>query len=268
MGRKIVGQTGASVEMTLRRIADENLKSCVPLYWHDGALGWPKEVRGASAFALRLPQRVVGVTAAHVVQQYRQARCETSTLVCQLGVLPFDLERAIIDIDEKADIATFALSDQELTFLRVIPLDGLTDAALSVEEDDLIFLLGYPELTRKIKPDLTGSIEAYGAFEIVRSVTDREILVVFQPEYANPVAGMGAVPTLKLNLSGCSGGPAIHYGKPGRTTPGVPVGLLANAPKDDAGEGAVQAFDMIRIRRINCIRSDGSIERAIEGWLP
>ena len=58
------------------------------------------------------------VTAAHVVRQFQRAKAETASLVCQLHVMPFDLESAIIDINETLDIATFAISEPDLRASR------------------------------------------------------------------------------------------------------------------------------------------------------
>jgi hypothetical protein len=80
-------------------VANFTLRVSTPLYWHDRLARFPKKLIGATCFVLRFDERLVGVTAAHVVDQYEQARGQVPTLVCQLRLAPFALHDAIIDID-------------------------------------------------------------------------------------------------------------------------------------------------------------------------
>src|SRR5260221_426966 len=75
-----------------------------PICWHDNGKPFPKDVTGASCFFLRFSTGYVGVTAAHVVREYQRARTATASLVCQLHLMPFNLEGALIDIDDTLDI--------------------------------------------------------------------------------------------------------------------------------------------------------------------
>jgi hypothetical protein len=68
----------------LLAIQDFLIKSCKVIYWHDRNWPPPKPLRGGSCFVLRFPHRLVGVTARHVVQAYREAKPQIATLVCQL----------------------------------------------------------------------------------------------------------------------------------------------------------------------------------------
>src|SRR6266481_2016179 len=82
-----------------------------------------KEVCGASCFMVRFPERLIMVTADHVFAKYQEDLEQTSSLVCQLGVMPFDLNDALIDRDRDLDIATFAISETQLAQIPGIPLD-------------------------------------------------------------------------------------------------------------------------------------------------
>lgn len=243
------------------------LKFCRPIYWHDNAKPFPKEVTGASCFFIRFSTIYVGVTAAHVVREYQRAKAITPTLVCQLYLMPFNLEGALIDIDDAIDIATFSISECEIQATSTVPFD----VALSwppqevVKQGAAVQLVGYPENIRAINSiDRSAIFQAWGALDFVEDFNDSEILMVYDPKRS---IGAPTPPPLGYNMSGCSGGPAIIH----ETRAGLhrwhPVGLIVAGPK--SSEGATAEFDMIRIRRIDCIEPTGQIRRAIEtGWLP
>jgi hypothetical protein len=55
----------------LIQVSNFTLRACLPLYWHDRWIPFPKDMRGGSCFILRFGERLVGITAAHVLQAYR-----------------------------------------------------------------------------------------------------------------------------------------------------------------------------------------------------
>ena len=92
-------------------ISNFTLRVCTPIYWHDRRRPFPKDVQGASCFFLRFDERTVGITADHVVDAYHTARAQSPTIVCQVRLAEFDLDAALIDRDQRLDLATFAMSD-------------------------------------------------------------------------------------------------------------------------------------------------------------
>lgn len=248
-------------------IASAGLRYARPIFWHDNNKPFPKEVTGASCFFLRSSTTYIGVTAAHVVREYQKTRAATQSLVCQLHLMPFNLEGALIDIDDTVDIATFSISERGLKATLSDPLD----VSLSwppkgvVKRDASIQLVGYPENIRIINPaDRSAVFQAWGALDLVEDFTDSEILIVYDPKR---VIGTPTLPPLGYNMSGCSGGPAIIHETRGGLHLWHPVGLIVGGPK--SGEGDAAEFDMIRIRRIDCIEPTGHIRRATDtGWLP
>jgi hypothetical protein len=110
---------------------------------------------------------------------------------------------------------------------------------------------------------------ALGMLTTVDHITDREIVVIYDPAQApmEPLSGLAPAPPPRLNISGCSGGPAILHGMRRGLHRWFPVGAIVGG-SGTASEGAAREFDLIRIRRIDCIRPDGKIERRSAGWLP
>src|SRR5260370_29688997 len=104
-------------------MSDFTLEVCVPLYWHDRLLPWPKPVTGASSFILRFAEQLIVVTAAHVFRIYEAQLKQNGALICQLRLLPYDLANALIDITDDLDIATFRLSEAELAQIPGVPVD-------------------------------------------------------------------------------------------------------------------------------------------------
>jgi hypothetical protein len=184
----------------------------------------------ASCFVLRFADRLVGVTAAHVVREFQKAKATTPSIVCQLHLMPFDLEAALINIDDGLDVATFAISERQLktTLTDALdvssrwPLDGV------VTRDASIQLIGYPENIRVIDAvERSAVFNAWGALDFIE------------------------VPR----------NPPVRYPHL------APSRALVGGPK--FGEGDAAEFDIIRIRRIDCIQPDGHIQRdADTGWLP
>ena len=238
-----------------------------PICWHDDDKPFPKDVTGASCFFLRFSTANIGVTAAHVVRQYQRARTAIPSLICQLHLMPFNLEGALIDTDDTLDIATFSISEPELKATLSDPFDVSSSwpAKEVVKRDAAIQLVGYPENIRIINSeDRSAVFQAWGALDFVEDFTDSEILLVYDPKRA---IGAPTPPPLGYNMSGCSGGPAIVHVTSGGLHLWHPVGLITSGPK--LGEGDAAEFDMIRVRRIDCIEPTGHIRRAADaGWLP
>lgn len=249
-------------------IAAAGLRYARPICWHDNDKTFPKEIVGASCFVLRFATGLVGVTAAHVVREFQRAKATTRSLVCQLRLMSFDLDGALIDIDDSLDIATFAIAEWQLkkTLTDAFdvsarwPLDGI------VKPDASIQLIGYPENIRLINSvEKSAIFNAWGALDFIQDFNEREIILTYEPER---VLGAPTKPPLGYNMSGCSGGPAIvHELRASNLHVWYPVGLIVGGPK--FGEGDAAEFDIIRVRRIDCIQPSGRILRESDGgWLP
>jgi hypothetical protein len=242
-------------EEFLNNVATTTLEFCMPLYWHDRNLRWPKPVTGASSFVLKFADRLVVVTAAHVFRTYEKQLKKNSNLVCQLRLLPFDLPKRLIDIDDDLDIATFLLAEDELPGFAVDcryrwpPPEPQCGRGLS--------LAGFPELIREIYSDGSGLFQAYGALPAVEAVSDRQIITTYDPARDQALVEEVPAPPLGFNMSGCSGGivllPEIEGGKCRVHA----VGLIAGGSRPDKDRGT----DTILIRRIHRILTDGVLDR-------
>jgi hypothetical protein len=239
-----------------------------PIWWYD----WQQPfealtITGASCFVLKFKTRYVGVTAAHVFNQLFATRRHTASLDIRLQLTPLNLLNAVIDTNDDIDIATFALSKQQVRDSGVQPFDVSLrwPSDLPIERGMPIHLVGLPEVLRFI--DYAGGAvnsHAYQALGLVEHVTDRDIFTIYDPEQSR---GSPALPPLGFSMSGCSGGPAVLHHMRNGIHRMYPVGLIVGGSLGQ-GEGAAASFDLIRIRRTDWIAEDGSIRCPDIGWLP
>src|SRR5687768_11297914 len=81
----------------------------VALWWVIREADGSYRARNGSAFFLDAGQGVFGVTANHVLEEWRNDRQNRKVVALQLGGLPFELEgrHAVIGAHKEIDIATF-----------------------------------------------------------------------------------------------------------------------------------------------------------------
>jgi len=261
----------SDAERLSRQVASLLLKVARPLVWHDRVGGWPKQLHNGTCFFLRFERTIVGVTANHVIDLFESAVATNPYTVCQLSdLLGFDLLAAIIARDPRRDIATFEVPEPALDRIGATPLDCRGDwPPPEPQPGQVLSVCGFPELMRIAGPYLAVEFGVWGAHPAVQGVTRDEILITFDPIIAEPET-WAAFPLVGSNLSGCSGGPAIMHTDLNGLHRWFPVALIAGGPREEEKQGAAGEFDMIRLRRIDSIRSDGSIEQLAEdtGWLP
>ena len=172
-----------------REISTFTLRVCTPIYWHDRGQPFPKDMQGASCFFLRFEERVVGITADHVVDAYYAACAQTPALVCQVRLAPFDLDAALIDRDRGLDLATFAVSEADIRAIDAVPIDCRGNwPPPTPDRMRAASLAGFPEIMRIVRPDRSAEFNAYGALPTVEDVTDSQIIFTYDRERCEAVA--------------------------------------------------------------------------------
>jgi hypothetical protein len=234
-----------------KEIADFTLRICTPIYWHDRTLPFPKELRGGSCFFLRFGAGLVGVTANHVLEIYRAKLKQTPNVVCQLRLMPFALNDAVIDSDDELDLATFGVSEDELTRIQGTALDCRGQwPPPHPERMRAVGLAGFPEVIREINlKDHSAQFVASGALSAIEDFNEREVLVSCDPSRDQPLIRDIDPPPLGINMSGCSGGPALMHGDKNGLHRWLPVGIIVKGSRSDATDEA-RTFDYIRVRRL------------------
>jgi hypothetical protein len=254
----------------LTEVSNFTLRVCTPIYWHDRRLPFPKEMRGGSCFTLRFGERLFGVTAAHVLQAYRDAREQNAATVCQLRLMEFAFHDVVIDSDVALDIATFSVSEDQLKAINGTAIDCTGQWPPPVPARmRAVSLAGFPEVLRITHPDRSAEFNAYGGLSAIEDFSEREVLLTFDPKREQSLSGL-PLPPLGFNMSGCSGGPALIHGSRNGLHRWFPLGIIVCGSNRDSmnNRGDADAFDTIRVRRIHFVREDGTINHPTSGWLP
>jgi hypothetical protein len=243
------------------------VKSCKVIYWHDPRAPFPKPLRGGCCFFLRFQNNLVGVTADHVVDLFRKEKVRVPTLVCQLWNIAFELSDRIIDQDSALDIATFEISERELSQIGGYEIDCRSLwPPPTPQKGDIISIAGFPELERQVYANHSADFRSYVGMTVVDDINDREILTTYEPNRDHDLSGVAGLPPLGLNLSGCSGGPVLAHSNQNGLSRWNAVGLIVRGPGESHGEAS--QFDLIRIRRVHFVGEDGKLNKPDQGWLP
>ena len=250
------------------------MKVARPLVWHDARQSWPKRLLGGSCFILRFDAGLIGVTAEHVIKAFEKTQIEGTSTVCLLRTVLFDLTGRIIDRDPDLDIATFAVTENELVKSEAIEVDCRSAWPPPVPDIGReLSLAGFPEEFKKDYSYHRFEFHAYVSLSRVEDITDRDIIATFEPSRDFRVRAAPEFPDLGANLSACSGGPVLMHAERKGLHRWFPVGLIVGGPKDatrehDVPTDAAREFDIFRFRRIHFVNPDGSINHPNIGWLP
>ncbi len=239
-----------------------------PLIWHDVREFWPKRLLGGTCFILRFDAALIGVTAEHVIDKFeKEAKKPGTKIVCLLRTIPFDLTDAIVDRAAALDIATFSVTEDQLIGSEAVAIDCRPRwPPPEPERGTALSLAGFPEELKKASSYSSVEFRAYVNQLFVEDVTEREIIATYEPQRDIRVRAAPEFSDLGANLSGCSGGPALMHVEHNGCHRWFPAGIIVGG--GERPDGAMTEFDIIRIRRINVIRQDGTINRPSAGWLP
>jgi hypothetical protein len=239
-----------------------------PLLWHDLKEPWPKRLTGGSCFALRFDAGIIGITADHVVNAYEQAQRQMREPICLLRTVRLNLMEALIDRDAQLDLATFRLTEAELSESGALVIDCREEWPPPIPDRGReISFGGYPEELKKVYA--ADRVEFRFAVHLahIQDVTDRTIVATYDPARDTRVRAAPEMPNLGANWSGCSGGPVLmHVERAGRHR-FFAIGAIVDGPGKSA-EGALGDFDRFLFRRVHCVNLDGTLKNADVGWLP
>jgi hypothetical protein len=174
-----------------------------PIYWYHQA-GGGLAVRNGSIFFLDCGQGCFGITAAHVMEGYRQDAVAHPELICQIGHdLIVNLEERLIDLDSEIDIATIRISADEVARLgkTIYTGAGKTWPPKPPAKDRGIIFAGFPGRERLFP---TRKAIIFGVFSlggIANSVSDRDVCYQIERSELIDVLGRGVMPE-------CAGRPA------------------------------------------------------------
>lgn len=189
-----------------------------PLLWHDLKTAWPKRLAGDNCFILRFDSGLIGITANHVIKAYEHAQDQMREAICLLRTVRLNLPEALIDRDAQLDLATFRVSEAELTASEALAIDCRHEWPPPIPDRGREISFGcYPE---ELKKEYAAErVEFRFAVHLahIQDITVRNIIATYDPARDRRVLAAAEIPELGVNWSGCSGGPVLmHVERAGR----------------------------------------------------
>jgi hypothetical protein len=197
-----------------KALADFTLKVATPIAWHDRKQGWPKRIYGGTCCFLRFANGIIGVTANHVLEALQKAIADNANTVCQLRTSkPIDLPTLIIDRSPELDIATFGVSEELVKAIGATVLDCTGDwPPPEPVVGRAVTYCGFPEAELATPEPGVAAAFACGGVAMIDAVTDRDLIVTYDPARDEEAPWAPWKQPLGYNMSGCSGGPVLSHG--------------------------------------------------------
>jgi hypothetical protein len=219
---------------------------CTPIFWYENKAN-SSILNNGTVTIVRTPDRLLGVTAAHIVNSYFE-QSKNLNIKLQIGeeVVP-DLEKRIIAISDELDLATIHLEPSALD-KQIIPLSWPPKIP---QEGRGIMLAGYPGKER-LEEKRTCNFGSFTAIGIARTVTNDQITFLVEREFVVPSKDIADLPR-NYDLGGISGGPVISWFETKSFIASYHfAGIVSEASSD---------YENIIAKRADFIEPDGSIKK-------
>ena len=238
-----------------------------PLWWAIRQADGAYIAKNGSAFLLNTGNCVFGVTAYHVIEEWRHDRSQHDEVHCFLGGNGWSCrfkEDWLIDGDPDIDIATFEITPERIALIKCAVLTGLQRSwpPAAPKREERIYYGGFPGSGR-VWPSPLSEIR----FRVVvssgaaSSVSELDISTQIDLESLHPILGQG-VPPEDFNYGGMSGGVML-------TVVETPLhsltlaGVIHEGPNPSRDpEQAIAGLNIIKARRAHFILPDGRLDRA------
>jgi hypothetical protein len=240
---------------------------CVPLAWRESTGQGPIVNRNGTTFFLNTGERVMGVTAAHVIDGYQNTMADAKgplTLTSNGESIHLDLDSRMIDSHPGIDIATFVVSEDEVRRLGHLVLTGgqkTWPPSLPMENCGIVYC-GFPGVgTREIPGALSyGAVRASG---LATQVNEKDISS--QMERAglipSPTSALG-IPPENFDFGGISGAPMLTLVQYRGLRYWMLGGVIYQGPNTSGNSNqAIAGLEIIRARPAHFILADGTLDR-------
>jgi len=239
-----------------------------PLFWVIRRNDGTKVPRNGSAFFLNTGQKSFGVTAAHVLEGWCEDKNREDVEVLQLGNdLPFDdLESRLIHFHRDIDIATFDISESEVSSIGKTILTGnnKTWPPPPPMERKGVYISGFPGVETIGSAQDEISFGAASGSGIAHSISDLDVSSLMEREHLIGVLGEG-IPPENFNFSGMSGGPMITAVEHNGIRSWRLAGVIYEGPNPSGnGTQGIPGFELFKARRTDFILADGMLN--VEHW--
>lgn len=160
----------------------------------------------ATGILIRLQQRLLAITAWHVVKRFVEIRERGGLPVLILGNHPIAEPRSIY-LDSYNDLVVLEVSDSDEQATMATPYQPSRQwPPPRVSREDAVFICGFPALSRRDEDEiLHGDLSFFGSVE---SVSEYQFVVQIDPDNVID-AGRAPFPARDADLGGMSGSPAF-----------------------------------------------------------
>jgi len=183
---------------------------CVPIYWFSLDKENPTILHNGTVTLLETPQRIIGVTASHVLDCYKNDHKEQKVRLQLMNEAVDNLLDRLIDNSDRLDIATFDIDERIISNIgkNVSPLKNWPPQP--PQEGRGIMLAGYPACDRFEPRKLCANFGLFTALGIARVVSDEQITWAIDQEFLISSKRVNPLPP-NHDLGGISGGPLISW---------------------------------------------------------
>jgi hypothetical protein len=238
----------------------------IPLFWPERR-GTELRIKNGTAFALNAGQGTFGVTAAHVINGWRETASQQASPLRLAGLSSLqlqDMNTRLIDEDVSIDIATFRLSDTEVASLGKTVLTGSqsTWPPGPPQRERGVLIGGYPgRETIILKPNEVSFAAAPGGM-IAHSINELDVSCVFERSEMIGILGQG-LPPEDFDFRGMSGGPMLTIIEKAGVRSWALAGVIYQGPnpEPDADATAIQGVEIIKARRAHFLLPDGRLDK-------
>jgi len=229
------------------------LADCMlPIYWHESVqAGPPNAVLSSGTLTVaRTKNRILGLTAAHVVRGYEEAKRNGKLTLQLMNATLEDLN--VISISDRLDLAAIDIPERALVECgkAISPMSVLSLEKHTPQEGRGIMFGGYPAIVRQREGVRFIDWGMFGAIGVARRVTDEQITWVAEREF---IAEHPRIPNLPPNteLGGISGGPmAAWFEKESGLSYASLVGVVSQASA---------SLENVVAKRLHFMSDDGLI---------
>jgi hypothetical protein len=205
-------------------------------WWVRTSLLGTTTCRNGSVFFVKIGDRVMGVTAAHVYRGFLKDKEKSyPQIVCRIENLQINPEDRLCGLGtDSIDIATFELTWDELKSIGKQPIvvDALDWPPPHPFEGQTAFLVGFPGRARLWLDPHTISFGLCIGMQPIGTAADHTITCPFEREYWVDTTGYGRIPP-GFDLGGISGGPLLlPIERDGAWTMSL-GGVISEAPSRD-----------------------------------
>lgn len=206
-------------------------------------------LRKATCFFVKSSVRTFGVTAKHVIGGVNAAKAERPQTICQVGNRLLDIAERQISEGDRADIATFEISEDEVLQMGKIPVT-LWPPDPPTNDDSGVLIAGYPAKAVEVVGEQEAIFGIYAATAVAQRVTDWQITMRVEWNNIQDQVQLGRRPPKNFDTGGMSGGPVLSI----RNRRGIQSFPLAGV----ISEGHLET-DTFVAERADYIRANGTI---------